>query len=197
MALAREYAGLVEKENYTEAEYFEIERTSFGRWEYVNGQIRAMSGGTTDHGAISMNVARVLGNALVPRGCRVYGSDVKIHTGDGINTYPDVSVICGEHRYYLGRRDVVLNPLLIVEVLSPSTEGYDRGEKFDYYKSTSSLQDYLLVEQNEARVLLYSRHEDHWDMREVKGVGGSILLPSVGVTLALSDVYALIEFGVE
>ena len=123
MALAREYAGIVEKVHYTEAEYFEFERTSFGRWEYVNGQIRAMSGGTTDHGAISSNVLRTLGNTLVPRGCRVYGSDVKIHTGNGINTFPDVSVICGEHHYYLGRRDIVLNPLLIVEVLSPSTGG--------------------------------------------------------------------------
>ena len=194
MALARQYVGYVEKDHYTEAEYFEFERTSFGRWEYVNGQIRAMSGGTTDHGAISMNVARVLGNALVPRGCRVYGSDVKIHTGNGTNTFPDVSVICAEHRYYLGRRDIILNPLLVVEVLSPSTEGYDRGEKFDYYKSTASLQDYLLVEQDEARVLLYSRRNGHWELREARGLDQSIELPSVGVTLNLSDVYALIEF---
>ena len=130
MALAQEY---VEKDYYTEAEYFEFERTAFGRWEYVNGKIRQMSGGTTDHGAISMNIGRALGNVLVPRGCRVYGSDVKIHTGDGVNTFPDVSVFCEPNRYYLGKRDVVLDPLLIVEVLSPSTQGYDRGEKFDHY----------------------------------------------------------------
>ena len=194
MAVAEQY---VEKTHYTEADYFEFEQTAFGRWEYVNGAIRQMSGGTTDHGAISSNIVRTLGNALVPRGCRVYGSDVKIHTGDGINTLPDISVICGEHRYYLGKKDVVLNPLLVVEVLSPSTEGYDRGDKFSHYQTIASLQDYLLVEQDEARVRLYSRRDGHWEMRETSGLDGAVYVPSVDVTLALSDVYALIEFGVE
>ena len=87
MALAQQY---IEKTHYTEAEYFEFEQTAFGRWEYVNGEIRQMSSGTTAHGAISSNIVRTLGNALVPRGCRVYGSDVKIHTSDGINTLPDI-----------------------------------------------------------------------------------------------------------
>jgi len=215
MALAPQY---VEEKRYTEAEYFEIERTAFGRWEYVGGQVRLMSGGTTDHGAIASNVVRLLGNALVPRGCRVYGSAVKIHTGDGVNTFPDVSVVCGEHHYYSGRKDVVLNPLLVVEVLSPSTEGYDRGEKFDHYQNIESLQEYLLVEQDEPRVLLYTRREDRWEMREdrwemredrwemredrwemreARGREKSISLPSVGVTLALADIYALVEFGAE
>lgn len=127
MALAPQY---VEEKRYTEGGYFEVGRAPFGRWEYVNGQVCLMSGGTTDHGAISMDIGRALGNVLAPRGCRVQGSDVKIYTG--IDTFPDVSVICGEYCCCLGRRDVVLNPLLVVEVLSPSTEGYDRGEKFDH-----------------------------------------------------------------
>ena len=198
MALARQYVDpYIEKTHYTEAEYFEFERTAFGRWEYVNGEIRQMSGGTTDHGAISMNIGRALGNVLVPRGCRVYGSDVKIHTGDGINTLPDISVICGEHRFYLGKKDVVLNPLLVVEVLSPSTRGYDRGDKFDHYKSIASLQEYLIVEQDEPRVVLYTRRNDHWELREVMGLENSVHLTSVDATLALVDVYALIEFGAE
>lgn len=194
MALAEQY---VEKEHYTEAEYFEIERTSFGRWEYVNGKIRQMSGGTTDHGDISSNLVRVLGNALVPRGCHVYGSDVKIHTGDGINTFPDISVICGPNRYYLGKKDIVLNPLLIVEVLSPSTENYDRNEKFEHYRTIETLNDYLLVEQDEAQVMLYTRRADYWEMRVIAGLNGSVFLPSVDVTLSLADVYALIEFDAE
>lgn len=192
MALGQQY---IEKTHYTEAEYFGFERTAFGRWEYVKGEIRQMAGGTTDHGAISSNIVRTLGNALVPRDCRVYGSDVKLHTGDGINTLPDISAICGEHQYYLGKKDVVLNPLLVVEVLSPSTEGYDRGEKFDHYQTIESLQDYLLVEQDEARVLLFTRRNSHWEMREVKGMDGAVHLPSVDVTLALADVYASIKFG--
>ncbi len=194
MALAEQY---IEKEHYTEAEYFEFECHAFGRWEYVNGRIRQMSGGTTDHGDISSNLVRVLGNALVPRGCHVYGSDVKIHTRNGINTFPDVSVFCGTHRYYAGRNDVLLNPQLIVEVLSPSTEGYDRSEKFDHYQTIETLTDYLLVEQDQARVMLYTRRTDFWEMRVIMGIAGSVFLPSVDVTLALADVYAQIEFDAE
>ena len=194
MALAEQY---VEERQYTEAEYFEIERTSFGRWEYVNGTVRLMAGGSPDHGAICTNIVRALANALIPRGCRVYGSDVKIHTGDGINTLPDVSAFCGEHRYYGGRTDVLLNPLLIVEVLSPSIENYDRTGKFEHYQTIETLTDYLLVEQDEARVTLYTRRADYWEMRVITGLAGRVFLPSVDVMLSLSDVYALIEFETE
>ena len=194
MALAEQH---VEKDYYTEAEYFEFERTAFGRWEYVNGKIRQMSSGTTDHGAISSNIVRVRGNALVPRGCRVYGSDVKIHTGDGVNTFPDISVICGEQQLYFDKKEVVLNPLLVVEVLSHSTEGYDRGSKFDHYRTIASLQEYLLVEQDQALMLLFTRRNGHWEMREVRGMKSEITLSSVDVTLKLPDVYALVEFGME
>ncbi len=194
MALAEQY---VEKTHYTEAEYFEFERTAFGRWEYMNGEIRQMAGGSDDHGMIASNVGRALGNALVPRGCRVYVENLKVHTGDGVDTAPDVSVVCGERLYYLGKTDVILNPLLVVEVLSPSTEGYDRGKKFDHYQTISSLQDYLLVEQDQARILLFTRRNSRWEMQEVKGTDSGVHLPSVDVTLALSDVYALIEFGAE
>jgi Uma2 family endonuclease len=194
MALAQQYE---EERRYTEAEYFEFERTSFGRWEYVNGEIRQMSGGTTDHGAISSNIVRTLGNVLVPRGCRVYGSDVRIHTGDGVNTFPDISVICEQNRYYLGRKDTVLTPLLIVEVLSRSTEDYDQKAKFDHYQTIETLTDYLLVEQNRARITLYTRREEYWEMRVVTGLANRVFLPSVDVTLALTDIYALIEFGAE
>lgn len=194
MALAERY---IERTDYTEEEYFEVERTSLGRWEYVNGKIRQMSGGTTDHGAISMNIGRALGNVLIPRGCRVYGSDVKVHTGDGINTFPDISVICEPNRYYLGKRDVVLNPLLVVEVLSPSTESYDRGEKFDHYQTVDTLTDYLLVEQDEAKVVLYTRRKDFWEMRVISGLTQSVYLPSVDVTLSLAEIYVLVEFDAE
>jgi len=197
MALAQQYIGYVEKERYTEAEYFEIERASFGRWEYVNGQVRLMAGGSDDHSMISSNVGRLLGNALVPRGCRVYVENMKIHTGDGVNTFPDVSVVCGERQYYLGYDDVIVNPILAVEVLSPSTRDYDQGDKFHRYQTIESLQEYLLVEQDKSRVMLYTRQEDHWEFREVNGLANNISLKSVGVTLALADVYALIEFETE
>lgn len=194
MALARQF---VEKTHYTEADYFEFERTSFGRWEYVNGEIRQMAGGKDDHNAIAMNIGRAVGNILAPRDCRVYGSDMKIHTGDGVNTFPDIAVVCGERQYYLGKEDVIINPLLLVEVLSPSTRGYDRGDKFDHYKTSHALEEYLLVDQDSARVLLYTRREDHWEMREAEGLDSSIYLSSLQDTLMLADVYAKIKFGTE
>ncbi len=191
MALAHQYQ--YEKDFYTEDEYFEFERTSFGRWEYVNGEIRAMAGGSDDHNAIAMNIGRALGNALAPKGCRVYGSDMKVHTGDDVNTLPDVSVVCGPRVYHRGRTDIITNPILIVEVLSDSTEAYDQGDKFRHYQTIPTLTDYLLVAQDEARVLLYTRHDDHWHYRDISGLSSTVHLPSVETTLALTDIYALIE----
>ncbi len=130
MALAETYLPYAEKTIYTEAEYFEFERRNFGRWEYVNGEIRAMSGGPADHSTIAGNIIRTLGNALVPKGCRVFGSDMRVRTGNGVNTFPNVSAVCGPLRLHRGRTDTLANPLLIVEVLSASTEPYDRARSF-------------------------------------------------------------------
>ncbi|MGI4791885.1 MAG: Uma2 family endonuclease [Janthinobacterium lividum] len=191
MALAQQY---IEKENYTEAEYFEFERMSFGRWEYDNGKIRLMASGSDDHGTIATNIGATLRTALLPRGCRVYVEGIKVHTGDDVNTFPDVSVVCGPRIYHGGRTDVIINPLLLVEVLSPSTRDYDQREKFQHYQTIESLQDYLMVEPDKARAMLYTRREDHWEFYEVNGLESAVLLSSVGVALALSDIYALIEF---
>lgn len=192
MALAHQYQPL-EKDFYTEGEYFELERTSLGRWEYVNGEIRAMSGGTADHSTIAMNIGRALGNALTPKGCRVFGSDMKVHTLDRTNTFPDISVVCGPLSFHRGRKDIITNPILIVEVLSDSTEAYDLGDKFRHYQTIPSLTDYLIVAQDEARVLLYTRQGDHWEFRDITGLSSTVHLPSVETTLALTDIYALIE----
>lgn len=192
MALTHPYQ-YAEKECYTEDEYFEFERTSFGRWEYVRGEIRAMSGGTADHNTISSNLVGTLRAALLPKGCRVFGSDMKVHTRADVNTLPDVSVVCGSLGFHRGRKDIITNPILIVEVLSDSTEAYDQGEKFRYYQTIPTLTDYLLVAQDEARVQLYTRHDDHWDYRDLSGLSSAVHLPSVEATLALSDICALIE----
>lgn len=192
MAVARRYRE-TEKKTYTEDEYLAFERTSTGRWEYVNGEIRAMSGGTADHSMIASNLIRLLGNGLVPKGCRVFGADMKVHTNHNTNTFPDISVVCGPLVFHRGRKDIITNPILIVEVLSSSTEAYDRGEKFLHYQTIPSLTDYLLVSQDEARVLLYTHTGDLWHPREVTGRTGELYLPSVEMTLHLSDVYALID----
>lgn len=185
----------VEKEIWTEDEYFAFEETAFGRWEFDYGKIRAMSGGKDDHNMIAMNLGSLLQRALVPKGCRVYGSDMKIHTGDGVNTFPDVAVVCGPRVYHRGRADILTNPLLLVEVLSESTENYDRGAKWSHYQTIETLRDYLLVSPDAPRVSLFSRDADHWNFRELGGLENSLLLPSVEMTLALSDIYVSIEFA--
>ena len=185
----------IEKDGYSEDEYFDFESTSLGRWEYVGGVIRAMSGGSDDHNTIAVNVAATLRSVLLPKGSRVYGADMKIHTGDGVNTFPDVAVVCGKRVYHQGRTDVITNPSLIVEVLSDSTEAYDRGEKFDHYRTIPALTDYLLVEQDKARITHYSRSDDDWEMRIHVSPESVVELGALGVSLALADVYAAIDFG--
>lgn len=182
-----------QKDTYTEDDYFQFEETAFGRWEYVGGDVRMMAGGTDDHNTIVSNLSGTLRAAMLPRRCRVYAADMKVHTGDGINTYPDVAIVCGPRRYHRGRTDILLNPLLIVEVLSESTEAYERGEKWDHYRTIPALADYLLVSQHEPCVFHYSLHGDHWEFREFSGLSSSIPSPSVETTLALADVYALLE----
>lgn len=191
MALQQQF---VEKETYTEDDYFAFEQTAFGRWEFFNGEIRAMSGGSDDHNLIAANIVGTLRSAISPKGCRVYGSDMKVHTGDGLNTYPDVTVVCGPRVYHRGRTDIITNPILLVEVLSLSTRGYDQGEKWDHYQTIPTLTDYLLVAQDAARVMLYTRDGDGWHFRETSGLVKSVTLPSVDVALALADIYALMEW---
>ena len=184
----------METDRYTEDEYFAFEQDSFGRWEYIRGEIRAMAGGTDDHNTVLGNIGGTLRNALSGRECRVYFAEMKVHTGDNVNTFPDVMVVCGPRQYHKGRKDIVTNPVLVVEVLSESTQDYDRGEKFDHYKTIPTLMDYLIVFPDKPLAQLYSRQEDHWNLREMAGRENEFALPSVQVSLALADIYAQIEF---
>ena len=181
MALPQRYDNLadvpfLDKGCYTEEEYFALEDRSPERWEFIPtdapslsglrlGIIRAMSGGVPDHAGIMANLITALTLALRGAGnltCRVFSSDLKIHNADGRNTFPDVSVICGKLNYHRGRRDIITNPTLIAEVLSPSTEADDRGGKRQSYQTIPTLQHYLLVFANEPRAELYTRGEQGW-----------------------------------
>ena len=120
-----------------------------GRSEYADGEIFAMSGGSERHNLIATNIVRELGNQFKGRPCYVYASDMKVRIASAkVGAYPDVMAICGERQFYDERRDMVVNPTLIVEVLSDSTEAYDRGDKFAHYRSLPSLKSYLLISQN-------------------------------------------------
>jgi Uma2 family endonuclease len=188
---------LAPKHHLSFDDWLEGERASMeGRSEYVGGEIFAMTGASVEHNAIVANIVRELGTQMKGRPCQVYANDLKvrIHSADA-GKYPDLIALCGEHQFQDGRRDVLLNPSLIVEVLSDSTEAYDRGDKFSLYRQIPSLQEYLLVSQHRVQVELYSRGGDgRWTLTDYSAPTDSVPLPSVGCTLSLAEVYDKVQF---
>jgi Uma2 family endonuclease len=180
----------------TPAEYLERERTASTKSEYFRGEVFAMSGGSVAHNLISLNIGTTLNNALAERPCRVFPSDQRVALPTGLMTYPDVTVVCGELEFLDRREDTLTNPLVIVEVLSPSTERYDRGKKFEHYRSLPSLREYLLVSQEEASIECYTRaHDDEtWVLREAHGLESSIPVAALTCVLQLADVYRKVTF---
>jgi Uma2 family endonuclease len=195
MAIAeREVVPQTQKRLYTEEEYLALEEAVEGKSEYIHGEICPMSGGTDYHGALAMRLGSALIIALKGRGCLVMSSDVKVRAG-GEMYYPDVSVTCGPRQYFSGNRTVITNPLLVAEVLSPSTEGKDRGEKFHNYLTVASLAVYLLVSQDEPRVEQFSRADDgRWSYTLASGLEDILDIPALSVSLTLADIYEGIEF---
>ncbi len=155
-----------------------------------------MAGASEAHNLIVTNVVGELRSRLRGRPCRTYPSDMKVEIGpSGLFTYPDVSVVCGEPRFHDDRRDMVQNPKLIVEVLSPSTEAYDRGAKFAQYRRLDSLTDYLMISPNENRAELFVRQPDnHWLLSEVTGDQNAVVIVSLSCELPMSEVYERVEF---
>jgi Uma2 family endonuclease len=172
------------------ADYVAAEAKSEIKHEWLNGEVRAMSGGTPEHSALAMALGRQLGNALEGRPCRVFSSDLRIRVLEtGLSTYPDLSVVCGKLEVDAEDANSVVNPVLLVEVLSDTTEGYDRGEKFAHYRRIASLQELVLVSQHEPRIEVYTRTDDGaWKLREWRS-GGRVELTSLAVSLAVDDVY--------
>lgn len=172
-------------------EYLAAEEVAEVRSEYIDGVVRAMVGGTLDHGLIVHNVGRQLGNKLHGGPCRVVsqGTHVRIERTERV-FYPDVVVFCGEVKRERRVRDLLLNPSVLVEVLSPSTASYDRATKWENYRRIPSLQDYLLISQDQPRVERYTRHPDGmWLFSETLGLDATIRLDSIGVELAMREIY--------
>lgn len=185
----------VEKDFYTEAEYLAWEADALRKSEYVGGEIRMMSGGTSDHGLISANVIGALWVALRGSACRVMSADMRVLSGDGSLRYPDASIVCGAFKYHGPGRLVFANPLVLVEVLSPGTENTDRGEKLLGYQAIESLQSYLLVEQRMARIEQYTRMDNgEWKHQTARGLESALAIPPLNITLALADIYEGIDF---
>jgi Uma2 family endonuclease len=174
----------------TFAEYLAIDEASEIRHEYVNGEVFAMAGGTLDHSRIGTNIARLLGNQLLGKRCAVFNSDARVRVrATGLATYPDVTVVCGAIERDPENEHTLTNPVVLVEVLSDSTEGYDREEKFSHYRRIPSLREYLLVSQRERLVEHLSRNADGtWTLRDVTPPA-IVELPSIGCALPLDEVY--------
>lgn len=182
---------------YTPEEYLAMERAAATKHEYFNGRIYAMSGAHRNHVRIATNLIILLGTQLRGRPCEVFHSDMRVRvSGTGLYTYPDVSALCGEPEFEDGEVDVLLNPTVLVEVLSKSTEAYDRGGKFDHYRTIPTLQEYVLFEQDRARAehrVRKGESGDRWGLTMVRGLDATLELPAIGCVLALRDVYDRVE----
>lgn len=177
-------------------EYLEIERRAEYKSEYHNGEMFAMAGGSPRHGSIIINIGGELRHRLREKKCLVYSSDVRLRvTAAGLYTYPDVMVVCSDPQYADDQKDTLLNPILIVEVLSPSTRDYDRGLKFQQYRTLPSLLEYLTVAQDAPHIEHWTRGlEKRGSLAEYDDLSQSMQLTSVGCTLPLSEVYLKIDF---
>jgi len=178
-------------------EYLTLERHSEYKSQFYRGEIFAMPGGTKRHNLMSANVIRVLGNQLINRPCRVYSGDMKLMIeATGLVTYPDAFVACEEERHYDQEEDVLLNPTFLVEVLSPSTESYDRGKKAAHYRKIETLKEYVLIAQDRIEMVRFTRQSNgEWTLAEVDQPGQSLRLESIDCVLNVDEVYAKVKFG--
>ena len=179
----------------TPAEYLVLERKATTKSEYLNGRVYAMVGASRAHNLIAVNMASELHGQLRERPCETYINDMRVKVDPaGLYTYPDVVVVCEEPRFEDDDLDTLLNPTVLIEILSPSTEAYDRGEKFAYYRQLESLREYLLIAQNRVCVERYFRQEAQWLLTEFSALDDEFDLVSIGCQLSLRTIYAKIEF---
>lgn len=179
------------KSYLTPEEYLEIERRAETRSEYLDGEIFAMTGASLSHNLIVTNLNGSLWLQLRRRPCQVTANDLRVHIpATGLYTYPDVIVVCGEPRLTDEHLDTLLNPTFMIEVLSSSTEAYDRGKKFEHYRTIESLAEFLLVAQDTPRIEQYVRQPDgRWLFTAIAGQEGTLALPSIECELSLAEVY--------
>jgi Uma2 family endonuclease len=188
-----------EQSRFTATEYLSMERASDVKHEFAFGEIYAMSGASARHVGIVSNIVGELRNQLRQRPCQIYSTDLRLSVDANQRyTYPDVMVVCDKPRFLDKELNTLLNPDLIVEVLSESTRNYDRGDKFQQYRGIPSFREYLLVDQAKAHVERYSKQSDGtWSLWETDDMNASIQLDSVGAKLPLTEIYFKIDFGNE
>jgi len=185
------------KPGYTPEEYLALEREAEYRSEYFAGEVFAMSGASERHNLIVSNIVAALHTQFRKRPCKVYASDMRVKvSATGLYTYPDVVALCEEAQFDDDQKDTLLNPTVIIEVLSPSTEAYDRGEKFAHYRKLTSLAEYVLISQDKPHVEHYVRQPDNqWLLSEASRLQDTVRLPSISSTLVLAEIYEKVEVG--
>jgi len=187
------------QKRYTPQEYLALERAASYKSEYYRGEIFAMAGASRQHCRIGANLIERLGEQLRPTPCEVFGSDMRVRVlPTGLYTYPDVTVACGELEFEDRAADTLLNPRVILEVLSESTEAYDRGKKFDHYRQIPAQVEYVLVSQTEPLVERFVRQpDDSWRLTVFKGLEAVLELETGSCRLRLADIYFKVAFEAE
>ncbi|WP_221394119.1 Uma2 family endonuclease [Dyadobacter sp. NIV53] len=181
------------QKTYSQEEYLEMEREADYKSEYYRGEIFAMAGASHNHNRITENMSIDIGSFLKGKSCRTYSSDLRMYIpSNGLYTYPDLLIVCGKNEYRDDKKDTVLNPAIIIEVLSESTSGYDRGEKFHFYRSIPSLKEYVLIDSLSVAAEVFKKNDEGvWFLAsEAYDISESIELGSIDLKLNLADIYA-------
>jgi Uma2 family endonuclease len=179
-------------------EYLAVDRAAETRSEFIDGEIIAMSGGSARHSGLKMNLAIEVGTSLRGTSCRAYDSDLRIRVSSRMYAYPDLTVVCGKLMLADDMQDILLNPKVIFEVLSTSTEHYDRGLKARRYREIESLTDYILVDQDQARIEQFTRGDANtWTLRDYQRSDGVLLIESIAVSVPIARIYEGIELSPE
>jgi Uma2 family endonuclease len=186
------------KTHFTPEQYLAAERKAAFKSEYLGGYITAMSGASREHNRIAGNFYHKIRGQLENRPCEAFISDLRVCVSStGLYTYPDVIVVCGEPAFQDDELDTLLNPTVIVEVLSPTTESYDRGAKFAHYRRLPSLKEYVLIDQSQVLVERYVRQGEDWVFSALDDLDGTLRLISIDCSLPLRDIYARVSFSDE
>lgn len=174
-------------------EYLQLDRNSLDvRYEYIDGYIRMLAGGSADHSTIAMNIVALLRGLLKAKGCRVYNSDMRVQLAEERYVFPDATVTCDMRDR--GKTDIIHSPRVVVEVLSPSTESYDRGRKFNYYRECPTIQEYVIVNTAYPAVEVCRREKQNLWSFHTYNIGDSVELASLDVRLLVNKVYEDVEF---
>ena len=181
---------VIDRKRMTYAEYLEFEKTSEVKHEYVNGEVHAMAGGTRVHARLASAFVTLVGPQLLNRPCAAYSSDLRVRIeATRRSTYPDVTIVCGPEVASPHDEDCITNPTLLVEVLSPSTEKSDRGDKWAHYQYLPTLREYVLISSDQKRVEVFRRESETNEWRYAVTLAGELTLHSIGVTLDLEALY--------